>query len=82
MRIHSDGRTIEVDVRGSSKASLVAAHHNAVQHYLETGDVGALDPFINKTVAGRRLETDPDVLDEMARRNSLDIDTIYQLVGS
>ena len=82
MRVHSDGRTIEVDVRGSRKASLLAAHHDAVHHYLETGDTEPLDRFIGRSVAGRRLETDPDVLDEMARRHGLDIESIYQLVGS
>jgi len=82
MRIHSGRMTIDIDVRGSRKASLLAAHHDAVRHYLATGDIEALDPFIGKSVGGHRLETNVDTLDEMARRGSLDIETIYQLAGS
>jgi hypothetical protein len=81
MRVLSGGQIIDSDVRGSRKASKVSAHYDAVNQYLATGDDSALQDFEGQTVAGAEFETDIDVLDEMARRGSLDIETIYQVTG-
>jgi hypothetical protein len=80
MVVNSDGQMVAVDVRGSGKASEVSAYHRAVRHYLETGDYYDLDRFADKSVGGVPYETDPSVLEEMARRRQLDIESIYQLV--
>jgi hypothetical protein len=81
MVVHSGGEVVLVDVRGSRKASEVGAYHSAVRHYLETGDEEPLRRFAGKTVAGFEYETDPDFLDEMARRGQLSIESIYQAVA-
>ena len=81
MFVYSNGEKVLVDVRGSRKASELAHYHGAVTHYLETGDDTALKRFSGKTVAGMPYEIDTTVLEEMARRNYLDIESIYQLVA-
>jgi len=80
MYVHSGGETIAIDVRGSHKAAELSAYHRAIGHYLHTGDEDLLRLFVGRTVAGVEYETDPDVIDEMARRGQLDIESIYQLV--
>ena len=82
MRIYSDGQTVDVDVRGSRVASVVGEYHNAVRDYLTTGDVSALRRFDGQRVGGRTLETDPDVLDAMARRGSFRHDGPYVAVST
>lgn len=82
MRLYSDGQTVDVDVRGSRVASVLADHHNAVRAYLTKGDVKPLRRFDGKRVGGRTLETDPDVLDAMARRGSFNSDGPYMAVST
>jgi len=81
MYVNSGGAQVHVDVRGSRKASELSAYHRAVSHYLDTGDNEALRHFVGKSVGGYEYDTDLDVLDEMARRGQLDIESIYQLVA-
>lgn len=81
MIVYSGGAVVPIDVRGSRKASEVSAYHAAVRHYLDTGDEDPLRHFVGKTVAGVEYETDPNFLDEMARRRQLDVESIYQLVA-
>jgi len=80
MYVYSNGEKVGVDVRGSRKASELARYHVAVRRYLETGDDIPLLQFHGKSVAGVPYETDTSVLEEMARRSYLDIESIYQLV--
>jgi hypothetical protein len=80
MIVYSDGKVVEVDVRGSRKASELGAYHAAVSVFLATGDEEALRPFEGRRVGGYAYETDPTVLEEMARRGQLDMESIYQLV--
>ena len=80
MYIFSGGEIVPVTVRGSRKASEVSAYHHAVRYYLDTGLTDRLRPFVGKTVDGVEYDTDPDVLDEIARRGQLSIESIYQLV--
>ncbi len=79
--IVSDGRTMQVDVRGSRQATVVSAYWNAVSRFLETGDIRLLARFEGKTVAGHVLETDPDVLEELALSGGLQFEDIYALAG-
>lgn len=71
-----DGR-VEVDVRSSAQASRVAAHYNAIDHYLRTGDTRPLRRFAQTTVGGVRLQTDLDAIERQARAGELSIDDIY-----
>jgi hypothetical protein len=80
MVVYSNGAVAEIDVRGSRKASELSAYHSTVRHFLDTGDENGLRRFEGKRVAGAPYETDPSVLEEMARRGQLDVDSIYQLV--
>ena len=79
--IVSDGRTMQVDVRGSRQAAVVAAYWNAVSRFLETGDTRLLTKFEGKTVAGHVLETDLDVLEDLALSGGLQFEDIYALAG-
>ena len=81
MYVNTGGHVVPVKVRGSRKASELSAYHNAVGYYLATGEADRLQPFLGKSVGGLEYETDLDVLDEMARRGQLSIESIYQAVG-
>ena len=70
---------IAIDARDSALASVVGAHWAAVRHYLETGDESVLRPFRRRRVNGQRLETDPDVIDELARAGEVRFEDIYRL---
>ncbi len=70
----------EVAVRGSRVASLLGEHWSAVQQYVRTGDEGPLRRLDGRTVAGIPLETDPDAIEEWARRGELDVDTSTTLL--
>jgi len=80
MFVNSNGEVVPVDVRGSRKASELSRYHFAVEHYLATGDDIPLLQFAGKSVGGLPYEIDGTVLEEMARRGQLNIDSIYQLV--
>jgi len=75
--LSADGGRQDVDVRSSAQASRVAAHWNAVDRYLRTGDTTALKPFRNCKVGGQQLATDPDALEAFARHGELAIESIY-----
>jgi hypothetical protein len=76
-----DGIEHEVSVRGSRVASLVGEHWSAIGHYLRTGDDSRLRRLRGKRAAGLPLETDPDAIDEWARRGELEIEDIYELTS-
>ncbi len=81
MYVFSGGQKVDVDVRGSRKASELSSYFSALNLYLNTGDDSRLRPFTGKSVAGFEYETDVDVLDEMARRGVPSIESIYQAVA-
>ncbi len=81
MYVNSDGRIVQVDVRGSRKASEISRYHVAVRWFLDTGDESLLVAFAGLRVGGVEYETDLDVLEEMARRGQLDIESIYEAVA-
>jgi hypothetical protein len=74
--LSSDGR-VEVDVRSSAQASRVAAHYNAIDFYLRTGNAQPLKRFARISVGGRRLATDLEQVERWARAGELSIDDIY-----
>lgn len=82
MYVYSDGAVVPVDVRGSRVASAIGSYHSAVHHYLSTGDSSRLARFRGVKVGGIELETDLDVIDELARRGEFDFESIYRMVAS
>jgi hypothetical protein len=81
MTIVSGGQVIDVDVRGSQQASVVSDYWNTGVHpYLEpyADDTGLLR-MRGVSIGGFELETDLEILDELARRGLLDVDAIYRL---
>lgn len=68
-----------VTVRGSRQATVIAEHWNAIRHYVNTGDESKLRRFYSRTVAGIELESDPDVVDQLAAIGALDFEDIYEL---
>jgi len=81
MFIYSDGQVVDVDVRGSRKASEIGQYFNAIRRFYYKGDDTALQYFEGRSVAGHVYETNLDALEEMARRNVLSIEDIYSLVA-
>jgi hypothetical protein len=78
MRILTRDGVEDVELRTSEARSAVGSYWNAVQHFLSTGEVEALDPYQGTTINGRRLLTDPDEIERLARIGELDLDDIYQ----
>ncbi len=67
---------------GRRDASTVAKHWNAVRLYLETEHTSGLGAFRGVVVAGAyELETDLDVIDELAGLDVLSIEEIYRLAA-
>ena len=62
-------------------ASTAGKHWSAVGHYLKHGDDSRLRKFAGKTVGGYELETDLDVIDELAARGEIDFEDIYTLAA-
>jgi hypothetical protein len=79
--IVSEGQQRSVDLRGSRQASRVGAYWNAVGRFLDTGDTSLLKPFRGLRVGGFVLETDPDLLEDLALRSQLGFEDIYSLGG-
>jgi hypothetical protein len=71
------GRVIPYVGLSATDASIVGAHWRAAESYLDTGSTRWLEPFEGRIVAdGYELETDPDVIDELADRDALPTDDI------
>lgn len=77
MRLISTEGVIDVEVRSSRQASLIGRHMNAVKTLLVTGDDEPLRAFEGEKVAGHQLETDPEVIEELARVHELSFEDIY-----
>lgn len=69
---------VEVDAADSGRASVVGAHWAAVGRYLETGDASGLRRFRVRSVGGHRFESDPDVIDRLARAGEFRFEDIYR----
>jgi hypothetical protein len=81
MLVNSTEGVAERMVRGSNARSLIGEHHNAVAHYLATGDETVLEPFVGRRVAGVTLETDPEELETRYLRGELEFLEIYASTG-
>jgi hypothetical protein len=79
MKIISAGRVVEVDVRGSRVAGRIAQYWNAVRTYLYSGDSSDLADFTGFRAGGVEVETDLDVIDDLAQRDAFDFDSIYAM---
>ena len=71
-----DGRR-EVGTRGSEAAKTIAAHWNATEHYLATGDTKPLAKFKSKRPGGVELATRPSQIEQHWTRGEMDLDDIY-----
>lgn len=81
MYLYSDGQRVAVDVRGSRVASDIGRYHSAIGHYLRTGDTSRLTRLTGLRIAGVEVETDPDVIDGLARRGVFEFESIYRMVS-
>ena len=79
-RVHVIGPRGEtfIGVRGSRRASTVGEYWNAVNNYLVTGDELPLRRFSGMSVGGVELETDPDFIEELARRGEVSFEDLYE----
>lgn len=72
---------VEADIRTDEGASLVGTHHNAIRRGLETGDYEPLRRFKGKALWQGddyfELETDPEVIEDLANAGDLGYDDIY-----
>jgi len=78
MRVLTTDGVEYLEVRDPVERSVVGQHWNAVRTYLNTGDDSRLWQLEGETVAGKQLETDPDAIEEQARRGELDFEDIYE----
>lgn len=74
-----DGVIDEPIEEGSDDASTIGSYWNAIQLFLDTGNVEGLIPFQDVIVAGHRLETDPDWIEYWAYKGDLGFPDIYSL---
>jgi len=63
------------------EAKLVGRHWNAVKRWGVHQDSSELDKLRGAVVGGYELETDLDVIDELAARGELDFEDIYELAA-
>ena len=89
-------RQVQVIENGSAKtivvgtfdeASLIGKHHNAVGHFVRTGDLEVLAPFKGKAVNDHKgksheLETDPNALFRYAAKDEPQFHEIYQIIAA
>lgn len=69
---------VGIDVTDSATASRIGSHWAAIDHYLASGHEDRLQPFRGRRIGRYVLETDPDVIDELARRGELSFEDLYQ----
>lgn len=63
------------------EARTIGRHWNAVKRWGIYQDSSELDKFRGVTVGGYELETDLDVIDELAGRGELEFEDIYELAA-
>lgn len=77
MRVFTDEGVQDLDVPYEDERRTVGNHWNAIKGFLGDGSVDRLWPFVDQTVAGRRLQTDPSEIEIWAYRGELDFEDIY-----
>jgi hypothetical protein len=79
----TDNEKVEVPVRGSRLASLIAKHWVAVDRYLRTGEEDWLQAFSGQTFRAGNVThqflTDLDALDRLALAGEVSFDRLYVL---
>jgi hypothetical protein len=78
MRILTSAGIEDVELRTDEARSVVGSYWNAVRRYLWTGETEDLDRFARTLIRDRRLLTDPDRIDRLARIGELDFEDIYE----
>jgi len=78
MRILTSSGVEDVELQTSEARSAVGSYWNAVQHYLSTGEADELERFSRTLIRGRRVLTDLDEIERLARIGDLDIEDIYE----
>ena len=78
MRILTTKGVEDVDLLTPRARSTVGRYWNAVQRFLYTGETDDLEAFRGIRIRGRRLLTDPDEIERLARIGELDVDDIYE----
>lgn len=64
----------------AAEASNVGSHWNAIRRYLEWGETKGLQHLQGVRVAGRILETRPEVIEWHATRGDVSFESIYDEV--
>jgi hypothetical protein len=77
MRVFTDEGPEVLSVPDPIERSTVAEHWNDTKRGLATGDFTRLDRYEDKTVAGRRLQKNPDEIERWALQGQLDFEDIY-----
>ena len=77
---------LEIKVKDSRTASMIAGYENAVKTYILTGDDSFLQSYRGKYFTSNRVQygfiTDAETLDRLAEFGELEFDSIYtQLDG-
>ena len=78
MRILTSSGIEDVELHSDQARSTVGSYWNAVRRYLWTGETDDLDRFSRTLIRDRRLLTDPDLIDRLARIGELDFEDIYE----
>lgn len=83
--IFSNGREIEITVRGYERAKLASDYLNAVNRFLKTNDPSHLDPYRGQSVVdvhGRRhvFETDENTLYRLDESGDQPYESMYRMV--
>lgn len=72
----TESRVVEVEVGDVETASTIGSYWNAVQGVLE-GDDEPIADFEDVEVEGLEVETDSRIIEQLARRGELDIESPY-----
>ena len=85
--VMTDGRVRVVTVRGYEQARLVGQHHNAVANFVQTNDIGLIEPFKGKSVQSAKgkehtLETDANALHRIAAMDTPPFHEIYKITST
>ncbi len=83
MRFITPRGLIAVTVHDSRIASEIGRHMSAVNRFLETGDEGPLQPFVDEGIRAGQLfhpyVTDPDTLVRLAHAGEVSFEDLYAL---
>ena len=80
MRVLTRDGVLDTDVAsGSAEESTIGSYWNAVQGFLATGVESKLNAFVDVSVAGHRLETDPSWIEYWEESGDLDFEDVYRM---